>query len=327
MHHPKFPIFIFQTQNSMTLKRALILFIFMLVFSTRPQAQIIIDQQLTSSIEEITKTFHGDVGIYIQHLITGATVEINSDTIFPTASIVKIPILLGVFDKIEKGELHYREPLIYRDSIKYGGSGIMQFYKDSTKTDLSTLIALMLSYSDNTASLWNQSLAGGGIRINAVMDELGYEYTRVNSRTPGRESIWEKYGWGQTTPKEMAKILVQLNNREIISPAASELMYRLLSNTFYTDYAVSGIPAGVNVASKQGMVNASRSEVFLVNSPEGDYVCAIFTKNNKDDSWNYDNEAWVITRKISNLVWNHFNPRNSYSQPEGISKYLEGLAY
>ncbi|WP_339708125.1 serine hydrolase [Algoriphagus aquimarinus] len=216
---------------------------------------------------------------------------------------------------------------MYRDSIKYGGSGIMQFFKDSTQTDLSTLIALMLSYSDNTTSLWNQALAGGGTEINELMDRLGYQNTRVNSRTVGRESIWEKYGWGQTTPREIADIFIKLNNRELISTAASEQMYRLLSNTFYTDYALSGIPAGVNSASKQGMVNASRSEVFLVNSPQGDYVCAIFTDNNEDKSWGYDNEAWVMTRKISNLIWNHFNPNQSYQQPEGFEKYLEGLSY
>ncbi|MEB2775158.1 serine hydrolase [Algoriphagus sp. D3-2-R+10] len=278
-------------------------------------------------MKQITDSFRGDIGIYIKNLRTGTSVEINSDTVFSTASIVKIPILLGIFEKIEKGELHYREPLIYRDSVKYGGSGIMQFFKDSTQTDLSTLVALMLSYSDNTTSLWNQTLAGGGIEINSLMEQLGYTNTRVNSRTAGREQIWEKYGWGQTTPKEMADILIRLHNRELISPAASEQMYRLLSNTFYTDYALTGIPAGVNVASKQGMVNASRSEVFLVNSPQGDYVCAIFTDNNEDQSWEYDNEAWVITRKISKLIWNYFNPKHPYQQPEGLEKYLEGLSY
>ncbi len=311
----------------MTIKRTLILLTFILACSIRLPAQTTTDKQLESSIRELAMSFQGDIGIYIKNLKTGASVEINSDSIFPTASIVKIPILLAVFDKIEKGELHYREPLIYRDSIKYGGSGIMQFFKDSTQTDLSTLIALMLSYSDNTTSLWNQALAGGGAQINEVMEQLGYNNTRVNSRTPGRESIWEKYGWGQTTPKEMADILERLNNKELISPAASEQMYRLLSNTFYTDYALAGIPAGINVASKQGMVDASRSEVFLVNSPQGDYVCAIFTKNNKDQRWDYDNEVWVLTRKISNLIWNHFNPTQPYLQPEGFEKYLEGLSY
>ncbi|WP_245947044.1 serine hydrolase [Algoriphagus yeomjeoni] len=307
--------------------RGIVLLIFYLLCCNTILAQVNIDKNLESSIRALTDSFKGDVGIYIQNLKTGATVEINSDTIYPTASIVKIPILLGLFDKIEKGEISYREPLIYRDSIKYGGSGVMQFFKDSTQTDLSTLIALMLSYSDNTTSLWNQALAGGGAEINELMATLGYENTRVNSRTLGRESIWEKYGWGQTTPKEMADILIKLNNRELISKAASEQMYRLLSNTFYTDYAVSGIPAGVNVASKQGMVNASRSEVFLVNSPQGDYVCAIFTNNNEDKSWGHENEAWVMTRKISNLLWNHFNPDQLYHQPEGINKYLEGLTY
>ena len=311
----------------MALYRALFLFILFSSFTVGIQAQTEIDHQLDSSINELKKTFNGDIGIYIKNLKTGSIVEINADSIFPTASIVKIPILLGVFDKIEKGELHYHEPLVYRDSIRYGGSGIMQFFKDSTQTDLSTLLALMLSYSDNTTSLWNQAIAGGGVQINHIMEQLGYTYTRVNSRTAGRESNWEKYGWGQTTPKEMAHILIRLNNREIISPAASEQMYRLLSNTFYTDYAVSGIPASVNVASKQGMVNASRSEVFLVNSPEGDYVCAIFTKNNKDESWDYKNEAWVLTRKISNLVWNYFNPDHPYQQPKGFERYLEGLSY
>lgn len=309
------------------MKKQLTLLVIFLANCFQSPIQAQTDQQLESSIRKLTESFKGDVGIYIQNLKNGATVEINADTIYPTASIVKIPILLGVFDKIEKGEIHYREPLMYRDSIKYGGSGIMQFFKDSTETDLSTLIALMLSYSDNTTSLWNQAIAGGGAEINELMAKLGYDNTRVNSRTVGREAIWEKYGWGQTTPREMADIFIKINNGELISQTASEQMHRLLSNTFYSDYAISGVPPGVNVASKQGMVNASRSEVFLVNSPGGDYVCAIFTNNNEDKTWEYTNEAWVLTRKISNLIWEHFNPNQSYQQPAGFEKYLEKLSY
>ncbi|WP_268036320.1 serine hydrolase [Algoriphagus sp. PAP.12] len=284
-------------------------------------------KNLEVEIKKLVEGFHGDVGIYIQKLGNDEKIEINSDTVFSTASIVKIPIMLGIFDKIEKDELSFHQTLMYRDSIKYGGSGLMQFYQDSTQTDLRTLIALMLSYSDNTTSLWNQALAGGGAQINELMDKLGYTHTRVNSRTPGREKIWEKYGWGQTSPKEMADILIRIYQKDLISPAASEMMYRLLSNTFYNDYALSQIPPGVNVASKQGMVNASRSEVFLVNGPESDFVVAIFTDHNEDTSWSHNNEAWELTRKITHLVWNHFNPKNPYSPAAGSQKYLEGLGY
>ncbi len=285
------------------------------------------DLELQQKLEALIDDFKGDVGIYVKNLETGKEVAINADTIFPTASIVKVPILVKIFDKIEKGDLNYNDTLVYSTDRIYGGSGLMQFYKDSTKTDLRTLVALMISYSDNVTSLWNQELAGGGEAINELMDEIGLEHTRVNSRTDGREKDWEKYGWGQTTPREMASILVEIRNRELISPAASDEMYRLLGNSFYQDYALSQIPPYVQAAAKQGMVNKSRSELFMVNAPSGDYVCYIATKNNEDESWEEGNEAWELQRKISALLWNYFEPNSDWKPAEGAKEILTGLKY
>jgi beta-lactamase class A len=50
----------------------------------------------------------------------------------------------------------------------------------------------------------------------------------VNSRTPGRESNRTQYGWGQTTPREMATLMEKIVNKEVISAAASEKMLRLV---------------------------------------------------------------------------------------------------
>ena len=282
------------------------------------------DLKLQQKLEALVDDFKGDVGIYVKNLETGKEIAINADTIFPTASIVKVPILVKVFDKIEKGDLNYNDTLVYSTDRIYGGSGLMQFYKDSTKTDLRTLVALMISYSDNVTSLWNQELAGGGEAINELMDEIGLEHTRVNSRTDGREKDWEKYGWGQTTPREMASILVEIRNRELISAAASDEMYRLLGNSFYQDYALSQIPPYVQAAAKQGMVNKSRSELFMVNAPSGDYVCYIATKNNEDESWEEGNEAWELQRKISALLWNYFEPNSDWKPAEGAIEILSG---
>jgi beta-lactamase class A len=108
---------------------------------------------LQALLENEIKGFKGDVGVFVLNLKTGEEAGINADSVFPTASIVKIPILVGIFDKIEKGELQYHQKMVYRDSIKYGGSGLMQFFQDSTETELSILLSLMISYSDNTTSL------------------------------------------------------------------------------------------------------------------------------------------------------------------------------
>lgn len=285
------------------------------------------DHLLEKELKEITEKFKGVAGVYVYNLKTNREAGVYADTIFPTASIVKIPILAGLFDRIEKGELFYTDSLMYSEDRIYGGSGLMQFYKDSTVTDLRTVAALMITYSDNVTSLWSQELAGGGEKINPLMEELGLKHTRVNSRTEGREKDWEKYGWGQTTPREMASILIKMRNRELISESASDEMYRMMTNSFYTDYALSQIPPFVQTAAKQGMVNRSRSELVMVNAPHGDYVFYIATKDNEDDSWEHDNESWVLLRQISAHLWNYFEPDYGWKPSEDAESLVKGLKY
>ncbi len=295
-------------------------------FSSRSQ-NIDTDPNLQKGIEEITRDFKGFAGVYVYHLKRGKEAGINADSIFPTASIVKVPIILGLFDKIQKGELTLNDSLLYRENRVYGGSGLMQFYKDSTNTDIRTLAALMITYSDNVTSIWSQELAGGGEEINNLMEHIGLSNTRVNSRTSGREDLWKKYGWGQTTPKEMATIMVKIRSRELLNDAACDEIYRMMTNSFYTDYALSQIPPYIQTAAKQGMVNQSRSELVMVNAPGGDYVFYIATKNNEDTSWKYENEAWELQRKISNYLWNYFEPSSGWKPAEGSINLVRGLKY
>lgn len=272
-----------------------------------------VDKKLERKIQDVCADFRGDVGVYVYHPKKNREVAIQADSIFPTASIVKVPILVGVFHKIQAGELKYRQPLTYSTKRYYGGSGLMQYFKDSTQTDLSTAISLMITYSDNVASLWCQELAGGGAEINRLMESYGLEHTRVNSRTPGRQKIWEVYGWGQTTPREMSELVWKIRKGEVINPAYSERMYRHLSHIYYDENALSKIPPSVQTASKQGAVDASRSEVVVVNAPHGDYVFYVGTKNNKDTSWGSENnEAQKLIRTISQIIWEHFEPKSKW---------------
>jgi beta-lactamase class A len=265
------------------------------------------DKKLERQIESLVKDFKGDIGIYIHDLKHHKIVSINADTIFPTASIVKIPIVTGVMDMIEKGALQYHQQLIYKDSLFYAGEDILGSFKDGEKIQLSKVMMLMLTTSDNTASLWLQSLSGGGARINEILDSIGFKATRVNSRTPGREENRKQYGWGQTTPREIAMFMERIVNKDILSKAASEKLLRLLSRQYWDEEAISQVPPGIFIADKNGAVNASRSEVMYVNNNKNPYILSLFTKNNKDESWEQTNEAWVLTRKISALLCKYYN--------------------
>ena len=276
------------------------------VFTGSASAQKI-DKKLQRQVEALFQGFNGDIGVYIKNLENGKTVAINADTVFPTASMVKVPILVGIMDKISRGELEYHQTLTYKDSLLYAGVDILGSYKTDEKVTMSKVIMLMLTTSDNTASLWLQSLAGKGTRINEILDSMGFVATRVNSRTPGREAIRNIYGWGQTSPREMAMLMEKIVKGEVVSKEKSAQMLRLLGRNYWDDNAISQLPPDVFVASKNGAVNESRSEVLYVNGRDARYIFCISTKNIKDQSWKPENEAWTLTRKLSKLLWEYFN--------------------
>jgi beta-lactamase class A len=279
------------------------------------------DKVLTEKIQALTKGFKGDIGIYVRHLKTGKIVAINADTLFPTASMIKVPITIGVFDKIENGFLRYDSILIYHDSLLYAGEDILGSFKSGEKISLAKVLMLMITTSDNTASLWCQYLAGTGTAINEWLEKNGYRHTRVNSRTPGREENRSRYGWGQTTPREMSELLVSILQGKVISPRTSERIYRNLVRIYWDTKALSQIPPYVQVASKQGAVDEAKSEVVLVNAPHGDYVFCVTTKNQQDQRWVTDNEGSVLIRNVSRVLWNYFEPDSKWKPAEKIEEW------
>lgn len=279
------------------------------------------DKVLTKKLNDLVAGFKGDVGIYVQHLKSGKTAAIHADTLFPTASMIKVPITIGMFDKIEKGEIDYHATLTYKDSLLYEGVDILGSFRNDEKIALSKVMMLMITTSDNTASLWCQSLAGTGIAINSWLENNGFQSTRINSRTPGREQNRSRYGWGQTTPREMADLLVRIRAGRVISPRASERIYRNLIRIYWDSEALSQVPPYVQVASKQGALDKSRSEVVLVNAPHGDYVFCIITKNQQDERWTPDNEGYVLIRNVSRLLWNYFEPDSGWKPAAKIEEW------
>jgi beta-lactamase class A len=293
------------------MKRAISFFSFFFLLLTAYAQRA--DKKLQAQLQEIINGYNGNIGIYVKDLKKGKTVAINADTIFPTASIVKVPILVGIMDKIEQKELAYNQELIYKDSLLYEGEDILGSLKSGEKILLKKVVMLMLTTSDNTASLWLQTLAGKGTRINEILDSIGLKDTRVNSRTAGRETNRTMYGWGQTTPKEMGILFEKIYHNEIFSIEACDRMIRCLGRNYWDENeAISQIPPNIEVFSKNGCVDASRNEVLLVNAPHNPYIFCIFTKNNKDKSWTHSNEGWTIARKISKLLWNYFEPKNKW---------------
>ena len=272
------------------------------------------DKKLTREVQQLLTGFKGELGVYVKDLRSGKTVTINADSIFPTASIVKVPILLGIMDRLYRGELKYDAAFTYKDSLLYAGEDILGSFKSDEKIALKKIIMLMMTTSDNTASLWLQSIAGTGTRINQLLDSFGFKNTRVNSRTPGREGNRTQYGWGQTTPREMGELFERAYKHQLFSTETDDRMLRCLGRNFWDeDEAISRFPPTIEVFSKNGCVNASRSEAMIVNAPHRPFVFCVFTKNNVDQRWSRENEAWTLARNLADLLWKHFEPNYNWT--------------
>lgn len=287
-----------------------------------PACQSLGDQRrLEAQLEALVAAFEGDVGIYARHLPSGRSVALRAEELFPTASMIKVPILAALFDRIERGELGYHDKLTYTKDRLYAGEDLLGSFGEGEPITLDKLAFLMITTSDNTASLWCQELAGTGAAVNQWLQTNGFQATRVNSRTPGREDARAAYGWGQTTPREMAELLVGVRDRALVSPAASEEMARALGRIYWDGEALAAIPPDVATMSKQGAVNASRSEVVLVHAPHGDFVFCVITKNQRDESWGHDNEGFVLLRDVARTLWEHFEPGRPYRPAAGTRRY------
>lgn len=280
------------------------------------------DAALEARLQALVREVNGDVGIYVRHLQSQRGALIRADELFPTASMIKVPILATTFDRIEHGQLSFDSVLTWADSLRYRGEDdLFDKLQAGAKIPLSQVSLMMITTSDNAAALWLQSLVGGGAAVNSWLHANGFDSTRLNSRTPGREANRASYGWGQTTPREMAELVVRIRDGKAVSPAASAQMYRHLTRIHWNGEALSAIPPWVQAASKQGAVDRSRSETVLVNAPSGDYVFSVITKQQVDTSYASNNQGYVLLRKVSALLWRTFEPKRPWIPPAGVERF------
>ena len=283
------------------------------------------DFTLQAMLDETVKGFHGQVGLYVFCPAKDLEAGINSDMLFPTASMIKIPILCALWEQIASGAVNPDSTIrFYADSLHYRwkGDDALSRFAPGEDITLRQLMTHMITFSDNHASLYLQQFAGGGTTINNWLQDYGFSNTRVNSRTAGRDSAYAQYGWGQTTPREMSRLLAMIREGKIATPPASEAIYRHLTRIYWNGEALSQIPPTVQVASKQGAVDESRSEVVLVNAPHGDYIFCVITKDQQDTSWVKQNEGYVLIRKISALLWKYFEPDRPYAPPAELEIFF-----
>jgi beta-lactamase class A len=259
---------------------------------------------LRRTLDSLVAAHHGTVGYAVIDVETGASLSARGDETFPTASLIKVPILVTVYDLYAGGRLSPDDRLTVLKIDKVPGSGILQHLHDGMVITVADAAWLMATISDNTAT----NLLLDRIIIRRVWDKmeaLGLRNTKVHSKSFLRSSSVAmdssvKYGLGVTTPNEMARLFQLLAEGKAVSPAADSAMLSILENG--DDYRTLQRFAGnVRSARKTGLGDTVRTECSLFYLRHRVVAC-VLTKDNADRRWILDNEPNLTMARMGEAI-------------------------
>jgi beta-lactamase class A len=259
---------------------------------------------LHRTLDSLAGQHRGVLGYTVHNLDTGERLERRGDETFPTASLIKVPILVTVYDLVERKELSLDDPLTVLKIDKVGGSGQLQFLHDNAVVTVHDAAWLMSTISDNTAT----NLLLDRIIIRRVwdkMEKLGLPHTKVHSKSFLRiasvamdSSV--KYGLGVTTPNEMARLFALLADGRAVSPKADGAMLDILAHNENHE-KLQRYVTGLEVPHKTGEGDQIRTECALFPL-QSRVVACVLTKENQDQRWLIDNEAQLTMARMGDAI-------------------------
>lgn len=234
-------------------------------------------QELQRKIDFQVRHFPGVSGIYIKDIKNGWVIENNSERLFPSASLVKIPVMVALYDAQSRGRISLDETLSLQRNFKARGSGTLKFQRTGTKYTVRQLIYKMITESDNTATNMLTDLLGLDY-FNSNFLKLGLTHTnfsRMIMDLRKRDRGIENY----TTPRDMSRLLEMIYERDI---TGSDEMLAILKGQKINDRLAVSIPGEWEIGHKTGLMNNGCHDVGIVFSPTGDYVICVLTSNFKN---------------------------------------------
>jgi len=291
----------------MTPKHFKHLAILLLLFSSSVSAQTDKDSTLDKRVRSEVAQFKGKVSLFAKNLDTGAVYTLGGDDQVPTASTIKVAIMVEAFSRVAEGKAKWTDELLLTKDKKVGGAGILPEFSDGLRLTLRDGVTLMMLLSDNTATnLVIDVLTADA--VNARMESLGLKETRLMRRVfgggesaEGRKEENKRFGLGRSTPRDMVSLMEKLERGEIVNPGVSKEMVELMKR----EQGTNGIWRGqwqVPKATKSGALDALRSNVGIIYHPRGRIAMAVTCHEMPEVNWSVDNPALLLMSRLSEIL-------------------------
>lgn len=253
---------------------------------------------LKNELTEIIKQHKEDIGILVKDLSNNEILfNYNEEKIYPSASIIKVPIMIEALSKADTLEIPLLEQVKIEDSNKVAFSVITE--QNIQKCTFLELITWMIINSDNSAT--NVLIDILGIdNINERIKSLRMINTTLQRKMMDFKAIEEGKN-NFTSLEDMLKVMEGLYKGEIINREVSKRAIDIMKNQRDNSMLKRYIMENITLANKTGELDNLNNDVGIFYTKKADYFIGIFVNKARDNQ-----QGSEIIGKLSKKVYNHF---------------------
>ena len=202
--------------------------------------------------------------------------EKNGQKVVPSASLIKIPILLSLLKEVDRKNIKLISKYTLQPEDIVGGSGDLQYEIPFKKFTYNHLAQKMISVSDNTATniLINKI---GAEKIQNDIDAWNLTKTKLNRKMMDFEAI--KAGKQNfTTCEDMNGLLINLLNQQLLSKKSAKKAMEILFACDDRTTIPRNIPVNIPIVHKTGTLDYVRGDAGIIFS-KNILILTVFVEN------------------------------------------------
>jgi beta-lactamase class A len=227
--------------------------------------------------------------------VKGGVVDVAGAAVVPAASTIKIPLLIALFQQIDRGEIKLDEQLTLQKSMLAAGSGSLSKSPEGSKFSVQEVATKMITISDNTAANLLIDRLGGKDKLNLQFQSWGLLHTNLRSPLPDFE------GTNVTSAQELVKLLGGLKSEQgILSVSSKQAVLEILRQTKRNTMLPAGIDDNqAKIAHKTGEISSLVADAGLVELANGQsYLLVAMVQRPSDNQ-----RAEVLIKQLSQAVF------------------------
>jgi beta-lactamase class A len=269
---------------------------------------------LAADLTRIAGAYSGVCTWSLTDLTSREHIALDEDRVMPTASLIKVPVLVALYAAVARGGTSLDDRLTYGPEHRCLGSGVLSKLAPGVEMSVRDAAVLMMTISDNSATNMCIDLVGIDA-VNATMRHLGLESTTLFLRLGDRSAGVDARRMSVSTAGEMARLMTLIADHACVSPEASEDMLRIMRRSDYRHELsaelawnemnmLSDDPKTAWVAEKGGsFLNGVRTSAAVFRGPRGSFAMSAFCEGGTGPGTGRASEGNVTLGRLGKTAW------------------------